>query len=109
MIEFIQKFWIQTALTGIVGLIVAIAKYAINRFKKEFEEQDLIKYGVLALLHDRLYQACHYYIAKGEITASELNNIEHLYKAYRDLGGNGTGTELFNRCKALRIKPEGVD
>ena len=48
-------------------------------------------------------------MVKGEITTNQLNNIEHLYKAYPNLGGNGTGTELFLRAKALPIKTDGVD
>lgn len=108
MIEFIQKFWLQTALSGIVALMIGTTRMIFGRFKNEFKEQKLIKDGMLAILHDRLYQACHFYIARGWITSSELNNIEHLYNAYHNLGGNGTGTELYNRCKALPIRVEGV-
>ena len=31
-------------------------------------------------------------------------NLEYLYRSYHALGGNGTGTELYNRAKALPIK-----
>ena len=108
MIEFIQKFWLQTALSGIVALMIGTTRMIFGRFKNEFKEQKLIKDGMLAILHDRLYQACHFHIARGWITSSELNNIEHLYNAYHNLGGNGTGTELYNRCKALPIRVEGA-
>lgn len=106
MIEFIKKFWLQTAMTGILLFVSTTTKILFGRFKAEFEEQDKIKDGVLALLHDRLYQACHYYLTLGHITVSQLNNIEQLYINYHNLGGNGTGTELFNRCKSLPIKQE---
>ena len=33
-----------------------------------------------------------------------LTNIGYLYDSYHALGGNGTGTELYNRAKALPIK-----
>lgn len=106
MIEFISKFWIQTVLSGIVIFISTMSRLVFVRFQREFQEQDLIKNGVLAILHDRLYQACHFHIARNWITTSELNNVEHLYKAYHDLGGNGTGTELYSRCKSLPIRVE---
>ena len=65
-----------------------------------------IKEGLLAILHDRLYQACTYYIALGHIDTAGLKNIEYIYKAYHTLGGNGTGTELYKRAKALPIRIE---
>lgn len=37
------------------------------------------------------------------IDASGLKNLEYLYRSYHTLGGNGTGTELYNRAKALPI------
>ena len=32
-----------------------------------------------------------------------LRNLTYLYKTYHTMGGNGTGTELYNRAKALPI------
>ena len=37
------------------------------------------------------------------IDMAGLKNLEYLYRSYHALGGNGTGTELFNRAKALPI------
>ena len=54
-------------------------------------------------MHDRLYQSCTYYIKQGHIDMGGLKNIEYLYKSYHALGGNGTGTELYNRAKALPL------
>ena len=33
-----------------------------------------------------------------------MRNLEYLYRSYHALGGNGTGTELYNRAKGLPIK-----
>lgn len=114
MIEFIKQYWLQVLFGGIVAILSASVKYLFNSMKKEREErkkkaeeeskeQALLKEGVLALLHDRIYQACQYHIQMGYITVQDLNNLEYLYKGYRGLGGNGTGEELYKRCKALRI------
>ncbi len=71
---------------------------------KKVTEYKTIKDGLLAIMHDRLYQVCTYYIQQGWIDASGLKNLEYLYQSYHALGGNGTGTELYNRAKALPIR-----
>ena len=43
-------------------------------------------------------------IQQGGIDTAGLKNLEYLYKSYHALGGNGTGTELYNRAKALPIR-----
>ncbi len=58
------------------------------------------------MLHDRLYQGCRYHIRNGEIADGEMKNMEYLYKDYHALGGNRTGTELYNRIKKLPLKEE---
>lgn len=116
MVEFIKQYWLQVIFGGIISLLSLSVKYLFNIVKKEMKdrakkveeeskEQDLIKVGVLSLLHDRIYQACQYHIASGHITVQDLDNLEYLYKGYRGLGGNGTGEELYKRCKSLPIVP----
>lgn len=73
------------------------------------EEQENVKDGILAILHDRLYQLCQYYLAQGAITPNALKNVEYLYRSYHSLGGNGTGTELYTRVTKLPLDLEGAD
>lgn len=80
--------------------------YATKMIKAQKEENKAIKNGLLAILHDRLYLACTHYIEKGYIDLPGLKNIEYLYKSYHALGGNGTGTELYTRAKALPIRDD---
>ena len=70
---------------------------------KKVTEYKTIKDGLLAIMHDRLYQACIYYTQQGWIDASGLKNLEYLYQSYHALGGNGTGTELYNRYRSETI------
>lgn len=71
---------------------------------------ELVEEGLLAVLHDRLYQACRFYLARNDrdnkpwITAEELKNLEYLYDGYSALGGNGTCKELYERCRELPIR-----
>lgn len=107
MRDFIIKYWLQTLFSGFLFVLVGVGRRLWRRAKKEWAEQQNIKNGMLAILHDRLYNACQYYIHAGELTISELENIKYLYDSYSILGGNGTCTELYNRCCKLRILPLG--
>ena len=72
--------------------------------KEVGDMKDLYEKALLAILYDRLFQLCQNYIAAKRISTEELKNLEHLYENYHRLGGNGTGTELYNRCCELPLK-----
>lgn len=103
LLNFIVKYWLEFAFTLIVTFLSFLIKRLYSKFKQEITTQKLLKDGMIAMLHDRLYQLCTNYIANDEITVDELENLELLYNSYHNLGGNGTGTALFNRCKDLKI------
>ena len=104
MIEFIQRYWIEVIFGMIVAALSASYRMLSSKLKNKIKEQDAVKEGVLAILHDRLYQACRYFIGVGYCEIEDMKNIEYLYDAYHSLGGNGTGTELYSRVKSLPIK-----
>lgn len=106
MWQFILQHLWELAFTGISGALTAAYRRLTKRIKAQEEERKAIKEGLLAILHDRLYQACQHFMAQGSIDASGLKNLEYLYKSYHALGGNGTGTELYNRAKTLPIKED---
>ncbi len=103
MLDFILEYWLEFAFTLIVTFLSFLIKRLYSKLKQELNTQKLLKEGMIAILHDRLYQLCTKFIEKGEITVDELENLEYMYKSYNNLGGNGTGTALFNRCKDLKI------
>ncbi len=115
LLEFAAKYWLE-ALFGLV-LWYMKSKFEEDRkekaqkeeeYKKRKELQDLenkkIKEGLVAILHDRLFQSCMYFIDQGEIPLGALDNINEMYKPYKALGGNGTGTEIVERANDLPIK-----
>lgn len=106
MLEFIVKYWAQWLFGIVAAGLTAAYRNLSKKIKAQKEENKAIKDGLLAILHDRLYQACTYYINKGYIDLPSLKNIECLYKSYHALGGNGTGTELYTRAKALPIRDD---
>lgn len=102
LIETIEKYWVQEVLATISGAVAWLGR-KVHRWK---QEQDLVKQGMLAILHDRLYQACQYYLRKGYCSIDDRDNMEYMFRPYKALGGNGTGEELYNRCLALPYEPE---
>lgn len=102
MIDFIVKYWIQILFSSVVAMLGT----GYKRINTKLKEQEVMKEGILAILHDRLYQGCRYYIKQGCIDVESMKNVEYLYKSYHNLGGNGTGTELYNRVKGLPIKED---
>lgn len=75
----------------------------ISAFVLQFKKFKALQEAILALNHDRLYQACSFYILTKEIEVEELRNLGYLYNGYHALGGNGTGTELYEKCKQLPV------
>ena len=103
MQQFILQHIGELLFTGISGVLAAAYRRLSKRIKEQEKERQVIKTGLLAILHDRLYQACLRYISQGWIDDDDMKNLEYLYKSYHALGGNGTGTELYNRAKSLPL------
>ena len=74
-----------------------------TRQEIKFLEMNAMSYGLLAMLHDKIFQSCMYLINKGSISCDELENLEYLYKGYSGLGGNGTCETLMNKVRQLQI------
>lgn len=107
MTQFILKYWLECLFSTVLALIGAGLKYVIKKVKQEHEEQQNLKDGVLALLHDRLYQYAEHLLEKETLTAADMENLEYLYQSYAALGGNGTGELLYNACKK-KFENQGV-
>lgn len=96
MMEFIAEYWIEF----ILGLIVTGLSYLWKKIK----EYEVLKKGLVAILHDRLIQSGMFFLNKEEISVLEFDNFKSMYEAYHELGGNGTGTEIYERISELPIK-----
>lgn len=97
--------FIQYILPTLAGTAIGAGGWAlrkiVKRQKEQEDEQKAIKDGMLALLHDRIfsiYASCH---DRGCASIEEIRNVEYLYHPYHKLGGNGTGTELYERIKDM--------
>lgn len=91
---------VETILNNLIeimcGIIIA-GMAAIYKIGKS-----LIR-AVMAISHDTLYRHGEFYILSGEITVEEMKNLEYIYRGYHGLGGNGTGTEIYEKCKELPV------
>lgn len=107
--DFIIEYWVEFLFGVLATGLTAVLSTGYHRLAKKVEEQENVKDGILAILHDRLYQLCQYYLGQGAITPNALKNVEYLYRSYHSLGGNGTGTELYTRVTQLPLKLEGAE
>lgn len=67
------------------------------------EQGNLRQEASLASLHDRIYASYEVILKRGAVTMKELNNMSHLWKAYSELGGNGTGHVMYERICAMPV------
>lgn len=102
ILQYIATHWVAWMFVILSGLLGQL----FRQMKVQCSKTQAINEGVLALLHDRLYQACQYYIKLGHCPIDGRDNLEYMFRPYKALGGNGTGEELYNRCLALPYEPE---
>ena len=102
--EWLQNHAFESVYTAFIALLTGAFHWLRKKLKKQKKEQASVSEGVKALLHDRLYQACQFYIKQGWCSVSDKKNIEYMYEPYHDLGGNGTCEELFNQVLSLPLE-----
>ena len=85
-----------------IVLLYAFNKYS-ERQKHSYNKQVAIENGLCSLLRDRLIHCCLYHIKQGSITVEDLDNITSLYKAYKDLQGNGAVESMYKQLLSLPV------
>lgn len=63
--------------------------------------QNAVELGVQALLRANIISIYNKYMDRGEIPIYERENIDHLYKEYKALGGNGVIESLMEKLTDL--------
>lgn len=116
----LQEFILSHIAEFIAGVAMLFATGAYKHLEKKIEAKDKANNekdrkteaalkGVQALLHHQLYQDCQRLLEVNRVTPTELRDIEKIYESYHALGGNGTGTALYNRILSLPIDIDGKD
>lgn len=100
MLEFIIKYWLEF----IFGIVIAFLAYVMKKIRSLHARERAIENGVQALLRNELIRRYREYEIKGEISILDKENIEHLFKEYKNLGGNGTVAKMYEEMLELPIK-----
>lgn len=87
--------------SGVTGLI----QFLIQRHDRKEEDKDekyiALQNGVMVILKDRFIFLCSKHIKNNYITIDEFAELKEMHNAYTALGGNGTGTEYWNKVEQL--------
>ena len=75
MLEFIIKYWMEWVFGIVAGGLTLAYRRLSKKVKVQKDENKAMKDGLKAILHDRLYQSCNYYIARGWIDTVGLTNF----------------------------------
>jgi hypothetical protein len=101
--------WVKAVISSFVAAIAAgltaAVKHLYSKQKAQEAEQTAIRDGMLALLHDRIFSIYGECKQKKHATVEDIRNLDYLYQPYHRLGGNGTGTELYERVKKMPAEP----
>lgn len=81
----------------------ALNKLVVQETNERFK---VLENAMISLQHDRLYQLTEMYIMRGYVTLDELDNLEYIFKSYRELGGNGSGERRYQLVQKLPIMNE---
>lgn len=93
--------WLGPVLSASALVLVALIEARATRERKRAKGQNAMVDGVQALLRDRIIQAHNHYAEKGHIPVYGMENVLAMYKAYHELGGNGTVTKLVDDLREL--------
>ena len=97
-------FILGTVVTGIISYIKNKISREIKKDEEEKKEDIAIKEAVQALLRNELIRRYREYEIKGELSILDKENIEAMYKQYKNLGGNGTVEKLYDELLDLHTK-----
>ena len=96
-------------ITAFVGVSVRRLQAREEEKKKQREadstRQTAIEVGLQAILRDRLLQAFEHYGNKGWVDVKAAQNMQMMYNAYHNLGGNDIVTDVYNNFRKLPHYP----
>ena len=105
MKDWFMKYWLEALFGAIAAGLGAAVKHLWNRQKCQTARQSAVEDGLRGLLHDRIHERYHECETKGFADVRDRENMELLYEPYHALGGNGTGTDLYNKLREMQTEP----
>lgn len=86
---------VSAAVSSLVAALKAGGRKAIERTEADRALDEAMRAGMRALLWRELQIIHARAIENGGMTVAERRHLESVYQAYHALGGNGTGTRLY--------------
>ena len=94
-------------ITTIVSIVLtSLSSYLVWYMQHQRKHKDCVQDALRQLLRSELRQRYNTYTARQSITPEELDDVTELYNAYHGLGGNGTGTHMYEIIKSLTLKED---
>ena len=97
MEEFIAKHLFELLMTAAVALLGAGYRGALKEIGKQRVEREAIK----SLLRSEIITMHGRYVERREIPIYAQENVQAMYQAYHELGGNGIVTKLVREIMEL--------
>lgn len=94
---------ISAAVSSLVAVLKAGGEKAIERTEAEKASDEAMRAGMRALLWRELQTIHAHAMDQGGLTVAERRHLESVYSAYHALGGNGTGTRLFEDAMNMPV------
>jgi len=92
----------QIVITIFTSLLASSGLWAFlgTRLDRHTAEREML----LGIAHMELVFYGMQYIERGWISKDEYDTLQDLYKPYKKLGGNGSGTKIMNEVEKLPLK-----
>ncbi len=91
---------ISSLASALVATLISLSK---SKIKQEKESLDALNAGMRALLWRELNDIYKEAITDNGLTTDARHHLENVYLAYHRIGGNGTGTRLFDEAMKMPI------
>lgn len=97
-----MEFWLQIILTIFTSVLASSGLWAFlgTRLDRHTAEREML----LGIGHIELVFYGMQYINRGWISRDEYETLQELYKPYKKLGGNGSGTKIMQEIEKLPLK-----
>lgn len=96
--------FITTIISSLASALVAtIVTSSKSKIKKEKQTMEALKNGLRALLWHEINEIHKESMHEEGMTPDERHNLEQVYNAYHALGGNGTGTRVYEEAMKLPV------
>ena len=95
---------VTACVSAVVGALVGAVVSGIGSKARETADEDKgVKEGMRALLWRELRNIHAEAVERGGMDVADRRHLENVYSAYHNIGGNGTGTRLYEESMHLPV------